>query len=216
MKVALSVIASGLSGSAGDVTAFKWKGIQSLRTRVTPANPNSAGQQLVRAAMARVVALAQSLPALLKTFLDVLGNEQKMSGFNVAVGPNLKLERDDHYNPIVPANRHCPSVAGMAVATGVGAGGITLTWTTTDWLATDIPQIFLRKKDTVGDEYATPWTVFDPGATTMQAGTKEITGLTAGTDYAVALVPKRVTEWVGHDDIISFGGGMVDNATSHA
>ena len=209
MKVKTSVLVSGLSGSSGDVTAFSWKGRQAVRTRVIPANPNSESQQVVRGALTRLVACFKPLAAGVKTFLDTLGNERQVSGFNVYVGDNFSAERSDHMHPVMPTNRHCDPVVGLAAATGSGAGEIDLTWTPTGWTTDDVPVILYRKKNAEGDEYETPWTSYDPGAVDMTAGAITIEDLDSDTDYAIALFP--------HDQSASaYGGGMVKHATSLA
>jgi len=207
MKVATSVLASGLFGSAGDVVGAKWKGRQYVRTRVAPTNPNTASQQLIRNAFARMVACFQALAAGVKTFLDILGSERQMSGFNVYLGDGVKDERDNHFHAIMPDNRHCNPVAGFAAAQGAASGEIALTWNAGAWTNDDVPVVHYRKKEGAGDEYETPWVSFDVGATKMTAGALTVTGLTPGSVYAVALFPLD-------QSASAYGGGDVKSATA--
>lgn len=192
MKLKGSVLVGSLSGSSGDVTAFSWKGRQAIRMRVVPFNPQSDDQKLQRTAFTRSVECWQQFVQSIKDFLDVLGTARQMSGYNVAMSDAVHDERATHMHAIMPANRYLDPIASFAAAQGGASGTIALTWDAADWLVTDLPCVFYRKKNSVGDEYATPWTVNDCGAVKMNAATLTITGLTPGASYAVAMFGKRV------------------------
>jgi len=209
MRLVTSIVAGTLSGSSGNVTAATWKGRQYVRQRVTPANPNTNDQQAQRKAWTRVVECFQGIAVIVKTFLDKVGSDQALSGYNVMMSASVKDERDTFGHDIIPANRYLDPVAGLAVATGLAAGGLTVTWTAWGAGATEVPYILYRKETAVADIYETPWTVYNVGAVEMDAGTIEMTGLTAAKKYVVCLCPKSA-------DSLSFGGGDHKIATSHA
>lgn len=80
-------ILGGFSGKVGPVVGGKWKDIDYMRAYVVPANPDSPGQQAVRAKFAALVSLArQILSSVLQPFWDpFLSN---MSGFNYFISQN--------------------------------------------------------------------------------------------------------------------------------
>lgn len=214
MKIQTSVLVGSLSGAAGDVVAGNWKGRLYARRRVIPANPQSAGQTLQRNAFARCVDCFQHLPADIaakKTgFLDKLGSDEALSGYNIMMRASIKTERDSHGHCIVPANRYAPPLNGFAAEVGATAeGDIDITWDVDDWLATDVGDVFYREKEAEGDEYKVPWIQDDTAALDMSTGAFTIEGLTPDTDFMIAMVPYNTVEE-------AFGGGAFANATSKA
>lgn len=194
MKVYPSVVVGRLSGTAGKTVAASWKGINYLRGWVKPANPKTAAQTLQRTAFARCVECWQHRIAAEKLYLDKLGSDVRLSGFNVYQSDSTKTERDDHGHRTMPANRYLDPVEGFAAAPGAGATSIDLTWTVGTWIADDLPVVSYRKKEAVGDEYETPWVDFDPAAVTMADGALTVDGLVGGADYVVALYPHDQSE----------------------
>lgn len=80
-------ILGGFSGKVGPVVGGKWKDIDYMRGYVIPANPNTTGQQTVRAKFAKLVAYAQSvLATLLQVYWDPFYSN--MSGFNAFISKN--------------------------------------------------------------------------------------------------------------------------------
>lgn len=80
-------ILGGFSGKVGPVVGGKWKDIDYMRGYVIPANPNTTGQQEVRAKFAALVASAkQLLPSLLQVYWDPFYSN--MSGFNAWLSAN--------------------------------------------------------------------------------------------------------------------------------
>ena len=208
MKFKTSVAFSSISGSSGDVTASSWKGVGYLRKRVVPKNPKTVGQVAVRAALTACTALYQGLPALMKTFLNLLGTERLMSGFNVFTKANATSERTNHYGPIMPSNTHVSNILGIAAAAGASSGQIAVTWTAAGWTASCTPVVMVRKTNGSGG-FLTPWQVgTQSGAPNMTAGTVTITGLTAGSSYAVALM--------AIDASSHYSGGVNATASAHA
>jgi len=210
MKVQWGILVGGASGSAGDTTIANWKGIAYARRRVIPANPQSAAQTSQRDAFKRCVYCYQGLPQDVQDFLDKLGGDRQQSGFNVMMSASVKDERASHGHIIVPANRYAPPLNGFQAATGVGASGdIDLTWDADDWLATDVGDVYHREKEAEGDEFQTPWVQADTAALDMSTGAFTLSGLEAGTDYQVAMVPYHTVNE-------AFGCGAFAPATSMA
>lgn len=83
-------ILGGFSGKVGPVVGGKWKDIQYMRGYVTPANPNTAGQQVVRAKFSKMILLARGLlTSILNVYWDPFYSN--MSGFNAFVSKNYDL-----------------------------------------------------------------------------------------------------------------------------
>lgn len=210
MKFTKSVLIAGLSGSAGDLTAANWKGRGYFRTRVIPTNPNTTAQQSQRNAFTRCVTCYQSLPNDIKTWLNSLGADSQLSGYNVFMSDAVPDERDNHGHNIVPQNRYCPNLESFSADTGTGASGSAeLTWSQGDFAADDTFDVYYRKKEATGDEYETGWTQDDTSAGTMTDESFTVEGLDADTDYMFAMVPH-------YDAESGFGGGDFDNATTVA
>lgn len=140
MRVIPSALVAELRGSTAELTAASWKGINYVRRKVIPANPNSAAQQAVRNSMTRCVTLWRSLSATVKAWLDVYGTNYAMSGFNVFTSKNRALEQVP--SPLLPVPDH-PNVAQIAdfAENGSGATNLIVTWT--DPVTTGFTNMFL-------------------------------------------------------------------------
>ena len=219
MKVVTSVLVGSLSGAAGDVVAAKWKGRQYARQRVVPANPRTVDQTSQRDAFAHVVDCYQSLPVSLQAFLDLLGRDRQLSGFNVAMAESVKAERTSGYHDVVPNNPWVPSIVTPAFATGAAGGKVTVTWDIEGWLVTDIPLV-LQRIALVPTGYKRPWTLSVLDATPkMNGGTATVTGLTVATDYAFVLFGMRdvaTFAWKLSDYTDGYSGGASGHAESSA
>ena len=217
MKIITSILVGRLSGAAGDVVAATWKGRQYARTRVVPANPQLPNQMLQRTAFARCVACFQALPDAIKLFLDTIGSDRALSGYNVMMAACVHTERAEHKHIVIPPNTFAESATSFAAATGDGqAGDIDLTWDKGSYIAEDIPVIAYRLKNPTSDppapaddEYSTPWVLADIGATTMATQAHTISDLEAGKSYAVLFLPYDLSA-------LAYGGGAAAIATSKA
>lgn len=208
MKIVPSVLVSSMSGSAGDVTAANWKGRLYARRKVIPANPNSAAQQLQRAAMARTVILWQHLIAVLVTFLNKLGSDEALAGYNVFTRLNVKGEAAAVPAGIIPANRYAAALQDFTAATGAAATKeIDITWSAGDYVAADTVLIFYRAVSAVAEIYTTPWLQYDAAAIDMADELATLTMPAAGTEYAIAMIPYDTSEE-------AYGGGDCAVATS--
>ena len=74
------------SGTIGDVITYSnWKGLAYVRTRVIPANPETASQVSVRGTLTGGVSMWQTVacvPAASKTSWEVYASGTGMGGFN--------------------------------------------------------------------------------------------------------------------------------------
>jgi len=88
-RVTFSPLIADIRGKAADAVFASWKGRNYVRQRVTPANPNSAAQQLQRNAMAEAVAMWHLLSSTLKTAFGLGCSGMNISGYNDFVGRNV-------------------------------------------------------------------------------------------------------------------------------
>ncbi len=175
MRVVPSPLVASLHGSAAGVTAATWKGIQYIRRKVTPANPKSAAQVLVRESLARCVTLWRSLDADVKTWLNLYGADYRMSGYNVFMSKCRALEQAGSLLKPVPDSPYAPVPTDLAFAAGA-SGVITVTWT-----AGDVPAGYT---DVQAVARLATGNIFNVTAkATDVTATLSLTGLTAATDY---------------------------------
>lgn len=93
-----SVTASGTIGDA--ITYSNWKGLPYVRSRVIPANPQTASQVSIRAVLTSAVnnwQTAATVPAASKLSWDYYASGTGMSGFNRYV--KQVIETGAHQQP---------------------------------------------------------------------------------------------------------------------
>jgi hypothetical protein len=132
MKSVLSVLVGELSGSAGGVTASRWKGRSYFRQRVTPANPNTDDQKAQRRRMARVVNWWQDLVAWkhgVTDTVDKMAEATTISGFNTFVARNVKDLFDAVACRIFPTTADLEPAVSVSGVPGTAPGSINFTVT---------------------------------------------------------------------------------------
>jgi len=201
MKANLSVLLTELSGSAGPVVASKWKGRQYFRAKVTPANPNTAAQQLVRESMARCVTLWQSDVAKVKASWGVWASSLAISGFNYFVKANRATEQATWMEAYTPPTSTRGPVTTVAGSTGVASGEIDLTWVQGTATGTDIMHVAVREDGTDA------WVVALDSVTVVTDLAYTVTGLTAGTVYQVAVTNRNATDLFAPSSVVQATSG---------
>ncbi len=162
MKVSLSILAADLRGSAGGVTAGKWKSQNYFRTRVVPANPNTAAQQEQRLAFTICVACWRALTAAMKSSWDTIADARSISGFNAFMSNNVAQERTDSMTMVTPTNSDEAAPNNVTLATGAAPGGsIDITWEQGDATGASQLGIWYRATET------SPYTYSEPAGATM-------------------------------------------------
>jgi len=131
-RITFSPLLVAASGKVADTVFSRWKGRPYIRSRVTPANPNSAAQQLQRNSLTYAVLQWQSLPADVKARWNEYASPYSKSGFNFWCHFNVPSEvhADDLELKMTPPNKDVDGPTDFAAATGSGAGEIDCTWTT--------------------------------------------------------------------------------------
>ncbi|MBA7540041.1 hypothetical protein ES705_32330 [subsurface metagenome] len=198
-RVSYSPLIVAVSGKVADCVFARWKGINYIRSRVKPANPNSAAQQVVRNSLSRCVSLWQSLYAELKTAMDVYAAGYRMSGYNWQVGQNRKDEETYDANAITPANSDIDGAATFTPISGA-AGIITLDWTGGTESANHKVTALHRKVEVASELDAI--TLFEEDTTVWSTNTLSMTGLDTGELYRVWIINEDTT-----DDTYSISSG---------
>jgi len=189
MKTTLSVLFSDMRGSAGAVTASIWKGRNYVRTRVTPANPNTAAQQAQRVAFSSCVGLYQLLGSTVKAAWSSLAQSRQVSELNSFMSSNVADEKADVPTTMTPSNSLVGAPSNVVVATGAAPGGdIDITWDAGDTTATDALALWYRRKGENELAYT------EPAGATMADGAYTLSGLEADTTYGVAIAALDPTD----------------------
>jgi len=200
-------ILGGFSGKVGPVVGGKWKDIDYMRSYVIPANPDTLGQQAVRAKFAALVAEArQLLSSVLQPFWDLFYSN--MSGFNAWISQNYALADSDGIldENAVMAKGTLESSASSAGTYNATNGNVVLSYSATiigNGLTSDVAAIVVYDSST-GRMY------IDTSAATRDDGEAPITietGLTPGDLYAYVFFYRGT----GSDLVVSdsFGRNLV-------
>lgn len=186
-KVNAPLLSFSASGTiAGTQTYSKWKGRPYVRQRVTPSNPDTAGQQLTRNAFTWVNNVWKNGPALLQAPWDLYATGQVLTGRNAFVGQNVRALRSqtDLANMILSPGAKGGIIPAGIVATG-GANQITVDLTApalpTGWTITQAVVAGIKDQDPQSDVDYTVFSGFDASSTYQVI----LTGLEAATDYLV-------------------------------
>ncbi|GAH52119.1 unnamed protein product, partial [marine sediment metagenome] len=99
-----SVLISDIRNKAGSVVFSSWKGRNYIRKYVIPGNPKTDDQKLIRRAFTDCVRCYQGLANDIQAFLDILGSDLQMSGFNRMMSTCIRKERDSMLHRIIPPN----------------------------------------------------------------------------------------------------------------
>lgn len=121
-------ILGGFSGKVGPVVGGKWKDVDYMRSYVIPANPNTTGQQTVRARFSALVAYAKAvLPTLLQTYWDPFYSG--MSGFNAFIKENYsELAVNDVIDTSCVMSKGSLEKAAAFTVAQISGTNLTLTW----------------------------------------------------------------------------------------
>ncbi len=183
-RIKLAPIVSDASGKIAGTVFSRWKGRNYIRKLVTPHNPQSAAQTVVRDSMARCVELWRSLTAALKVQLDTFATGIRMSGYNWFVGQNRVTEEGHDSAKLTPHNPDVTMIQDFALAAG-GAGEITLTWSDPGDATADKISGFFRKVEPASEENE----IHFDAETAIATETVTITGLDTGELYRVFAAP---------------------------
>lgn len=187
-KISFSPLIVEASGKVKDTVFSRWKGRPYIRSRVTPANPNSAAQQAVRNSLSRCVDLWQSFVADMTSNWDAYASPYSISGYNAWMKANRADEQDGNILQVTAVDELLEGVDTFGAASGSGSGEIDLTWTGGTTGADKYAYILSRKD---GEDSLT---LEESTTTLVSAGSVTISGLSAGDDYQMYLAVYDDTE----------------------
>lgn len=192
-KVTGPLLSLAASGSVADTTTFgKWKGIPYVRQKVNPSNPNTTGQQSTRNVFRAGGESWRLVPAAFSAPWDAFVKGRPLTARNAYMGAFTKLMRGetDLTNwQTSPGARSGPALQAQSAAGGTASGEIDVTYTVptipTGWTLDSVIHAYAEDHDP-----ATEWN-YTVGLDddTVKSGSHTITGLTAGTAYAVTSYP---------------------------
>lgn len=202
-RVSFSPLIVEARGKVKDTVFSSWKGRAYIRSRVTPANPNTPAQQAVRDSLARCVDLWQSFESLMKTNWDNWASPYSISGYNGFMQRNRADEQDDNLLTVTAEEDTLTPVTGFSASSGGSSGEIDLTWSGGTTGADKYIYVLVRKdgEDSLSLE--------ESGSTLVSAGSVTLSGLSAGDDYQVYAAVQDDTE-----DLLS--KSVADTATALA
>lgn len=187
-RISFSPLIVEASGKVKDTVFSRWKGRPYIRSRVTPANPNTASQQAVRNSLARCVALWQSVTADMKTNWNTYASPYSISGYNAFVQANRADEQAGNVLQVTAQDSVLEGLDTLTAASGGASGEIDLTWTGGTTGADKYAYILTRKD---GEDSLT---LEESTTTLVSAGARTISGLSAGDDYQVYVAVYDDTE----------------------
>ncbi len=203
-RIKFSPLIVAASGKVADTVFSIWKGRAYIRARVTPANPNSAAQQLVRNSMTRVVNLWQSLVADVVAAWNLYAGPYTISGYNAFVKSNRADEQAGTDLETTPYNGDIDKADSFSAAVGVGSTKeIDLTWSGGSASADHFAYILTRENG------VDAFVLNEEETTLFSAGSKTITVAKADTLYFVTLANE-----VKADD--AYSASLGDSAKSKA
>lgn len=187
-RVSFSPLIVEASGKVKDTVFSRWKGRAYIRSRVTPANPNTAAQQAVRNSLARCVSLWQSFTANMTGNWDTYASPYSISGYNAFMQANRADEQADNVLQVTAQDSVLEGLDTLSASSGGASGEIDLTWTGGTTGADKYAYILTRLD---GEDSLT---LEESTTTLVSAGSRTLSGLSAGDDYQVYVAVYDDTE----------------------
>lgn len=204
-KISLSPLVVDIRNKVADMVFSKWRGINYVRSRVVPSNPNTAAQQAVRNSLARCVDMYQGMQATIKAAWIYVASGKSYSGYNQMVSENRSKEEAATEITAAPTT-DVASLATLSAATGSSATEIDVTFTPSPVPAGDKLQVFARKTSTTGEKTVITET-FEIAA--AQTSPQTLTMGLAATAYIIHGA-------LSDDTLARAGASLSDAATSGA
>jgi len=152
-KVNAPLLSFSASGTiAGTQTYSKWKGRPYVRQRVTPANPDTAAQQLTRNTFSWLNNVWKNAPALLTGPWVAYALGQVLTGRNAFVGQNTRaLRSETDLADMIFSPGAKGGIIPAAIATTPGAGQLSIALTApalpSGWSITAAVAVCIRDQD---------------------------------------------------------------------
>lgn len=202
-KISLSPLVVDIRNKVADMVFSKWRGINYVRSRVTPSNPNTQAQQDVRNSLARCVDMYQGLAQVMKDAWKYVASGKSYSGYNQMCSENRSKEEAQTDITASPAT-DVSSVDTFSAATGTATKEIDITFTPSPIPTGNKLHVFARKTSAAGDK-----TVVSEKFAIVAAQTspQTLTMNLAATDYVLHGA-------FGDETLLRTGKSLADSATS--
>lgn len=129
-RISLSPLIVDIRNKIGDTVFSKWKGVNYARSRVDPANPNTANQQEARDALRQLVLLWQNIAGVIRDSWDNFASGRNLSGYNAFVGVNAVAQRGGT-DIIMTKEFNETALTAFEAVTGSGAAEVDITFAAT-------------------------------------------------------------------------------------
>lgn len=179
--ITLSPLIVDVRNKVADMVFSKWKGINYVRSRVTPANPNTTAQQNVRNSMARCVDFWQALSTVFQGAWNYVASGRSYSGFNRFVSENRATEQTLAVLEVSPLT-DVQALTVFTPSTGTASGEIDVAFSPDPVPAGEQLNIIARSVPTAGQKTVTTFTTTFAAAITSPV---TLTGLGSAVDYQI-------------------------------
>lgn len=205
------LLSFGASGSiANTLTYASWRGIDYVRERIVPANPQSAGQTQTRSVFGWSSQIWKLDPALARDPWEAYATGRKFTGRNAMIGQNVEAMRGDVdlANMIFsPGARGGLAPELIAAAAGVGLITVTITAPSppTGWTLSAVVAACTKDQDPQTETlYVT--------VAGEDASAPMDTVILSGLDTVLYFVGGW-TKWLKPDGLVAYGPSLIDSAT---
>lgn len=204
-KISLSPLVVDIRNKVADMVFSKWRGINYVRSRVTPSNPNTQAQKDVRNSLARCVDMFQGMQATFKAAWNYVASGKSYSGYNRMVSENRAVEEAQTGITGSPTT-DVSSLTVFTAATGGGSSDIAATFLPSPVPAGQKLQIFARVDSLAADKNVITET-FEIAA--AQTSPQTLAMGVAAEDYTLHGA-------LSSDSLARTGASISDTATSSA
>lgn len=127
-KISLSPLVVDIRNKVADMVFSKWRGINYVRSRVTPSNPQTQAQTDVRNSLARCVDMWQGMQATFTAAWNYVASGKSYSGYNRMVSENRVVEEGLTAITGSPTT-DVSSLSAFTAATGTATKEVDITFT---------------------------------------------------------------------------------------
>ena len=215
-KVTAPLLSIGARGTLGKTVTFAaWKGVNYVRQRVIPANPQSTEQTSTRSAFTEASNSWKTAPADFTEVWNSFSTGRPLTGRNAYMGAyteNLRGKTDLEDWVTSPGARSGSTIGSLSGSAGSSSGEIDATYNAPDvptgWTLDAIRFVTAKDQDPA-DLWEADIEVDDD---TTANGTYTLSGLDASTSYAVS----AYAVWTRPDGKKAYGASRTVLATSAA
>lgn len=174
-RIFLSPLIVDIRNKQKDTVFSKWKGINYIRSRVIPSNPQTGPQTAVRDSLSQLVVCWQEAYNTVKLNQDEHASGRNYSGFNKFIGDNVIKNRDGDLITLTQEVGYTQLLT-FAVGTGPLSGECQMVWTPTPIPALTTLTIHIRLAGQAGWAHKVQYIA-------QETSPQTVSGLTPDTEY---------------------------------